>query len=136
MRRLKTRISRDGLLRVISQQTRGQEANRELAVERFVELMREAVRKVPVRKKTRVSKGRRSEGWMRRDCTAFGKRKGGKRSAWMKENFTDEGKWETAYVVMWRWIAAAGSHQFSQRLAYDRQDRLPQLHFQVSLPQD
>jgi len=36
-RRLKTRIGKDGVLRVISQQTRSQAANRELAVERFVE---------------------------------------------------------------------------------------------------
>ena len=56
MRRLKTRIGRDGVLRVISQQTRSQAANRELTVERFVELMREAVRQVPVRKKVRVSR--------------------------------------------------------------------------------
>jgi len=57
LRRLKTRIGKDGVLRVISQQTRSQEANRELAIARFVELMRDAVRVAPVRKKTRVSKG-------------------------------------------------------------------------------
>jgi ribosome-associated protein len=55
--RLKTRIGKDGLLRVISQQTRSQLENRELAVERFVELVKDAVRQVPIRKKTRVSKG-------------------------------------------------------------------------------
>jgi len=59
MRRLKTRIGKDGVLRVISQQTRSQAANRELAVERFVELMRDAVRQAPVRKKTRVSRAAR-----------------------------------------------------------------------------
>jgi ribosome-associated protein len=57
MRRLASRIGKDGLLRVISKQTRSQAANRELAVERFVELMQEALKQVPVRKKTRVSKG-------------------------------------------------------------------------------
>ena len=56
MRRLKTRIGKDGVLRVMSQQTRSQAANRELAIERFVEPMQEALRKVPVRKKTRVSR--------------------------------------------------------------------------------
>jgi ribosome-associated protein len=56
MRRLATRIGKDGVLRVISQKTRSQAANRELAVERFVELMRDAVRHAPVRKKTRVSR--------------------------------------------------------------------------------
>jgi ribosome-associated protein len=44
-------------LRVISQQTRSQVENKELAVERFVELLRDAVKQVPIRKRTRVSKG-------------------------------------------------------------------------------
>jgi ribosome-associated protein len=57
LRRLRTRIGKDGVLRVISQQTRSQAENKELAVERFVELIQDALRKVPVRKKTRVSKG-------------------------------------------------------------------------------
>jgi ribosome-associated protein len=55
-RHLGNRIGKDGLLRVISQQTRSQAENRELAIERFVELLRDAVRQVPIRKKTRVSK--------------------------------------------------------------------------------
>jgi ribosome-associated protein len=59
MRRLQNRIGKDGVLRVISQQTRSQAANKELAVERFVELMREALRRVPARKKTRVSRAAR-----------------------------------------------------------------------------
>jgi ribosome-associated protein len=57
MRRLASRIGKDGVLRVISQQTRSQAENKELAVERFIELLRDAIRKVPVRKKTRMSKG-------------------------------------------------------------------------------
>ncbi len=57
IRRLATRIGKDGLLRVISQQTRSQVENRELAIERFAELLRDALRKVPIRKKTRISKG-------------------------------------------------------------------------------
>ncbi|MFZ2447074.1 MAG: alternative ribosome rescue aminoacyl-tRNA hydrolase ArfB [Syntrophobacteraceae bacterium] len=56
-RRLATRIGKDGVLRVISQQTRSQAANRELAVNRFIELLRDALKQVPIRKKTRVSKG-------------------------------------------------------------------------------
>ncbi len=55
--RLKTRVSKDGILRVISQQTRSQVENKELAIVRFVELMRDALKQVPIRKKTRVSKG-------------------------------------------------------------------------------
>jgi len=56
MRRLKTRIGKDGVLRVTSQQTRSQTENRELAIKRFVELLRDAIKQVPIRKKTRVSK--------------------------------------------------------------------------------
>ncbi len=55
MRRLTTRIGKDGVLRVISQQTRSQVENKELAIERFTELLRGALKKVPVRKKTRVT---------------------------------------------------------------------------------
>ena len=55
--RLKTRIGKDGVLRVISQQTRSQAENKVLAVERFAELLRDALRQAPMRKKTRVSKG-------------------------------------------------------------------------------
>ena len=57
MNRLASRIGKDGVLRVISQQTRSQIENKELARERFVELVRDAVKQVPVRKKARVSKG-------------------------------------------------------------------------------
>ncbi|HOI94817.1 MAG TPA: alternative ribosome rescue aminoacyl-tRNA hydrolase ArfB [Syntrophobacter fumaroxidans] len=54
--RLATRIAKDGILRVVSQSTRSQHANRELAVERFVELLKSALKRAPVRKETRVSK--------------------------------------------------------------------------------
>jgi len=57
MNRLKTRIGKNGVLRVISQQTRSQVENKELAIERFVELLQDAVKQAPIRKKTRVSKG-------------------------------------------------------------------------------
>lgn len=57
LHRLENRIGRDGVMRVISQQTRGQAENKELAIERFVELMQDAFKQVPIRKKTRVSKG-------------------------------------------------------------------------------
>ena len=56
MRWLENRISKDGLLRVICQQTRSQVENKELAVERFAELLREALKQVPIRKNTRGSK--------------------------------------------------------------------------------
>jgi ribosome-associated protein len=55
--RLTARIGKDGLLRVISQQTRSRVENKELALERFARLLRDALKQVPIRKKTRVSKG-------------------------------------------------------------------------------
>ncbi len=57
MWRLATRIGKNGVLRVISQQTRSQVENKELGMARFAELLRDALKQVPVRKKTRVSKG-------------------------------------------------------------------------------
>ncbi|MGO9372907.1 MAG: hypothetical protein ACLQBD_12495 [Syntrophobacteraceae bacterium] len=50
-------MGKNGVLRVICQQTRSQLENKELAIERFAELLRNALRQVPVRKKTRVGKG-------------------------------------------------------------------------------
>ena len=54
--RLGSRINKDGVLRVISQQTRSQLANREAALERFVSLLRTALKREKVRRKTGVSK--------------------------------------------------------------------------------
>jgi ribosome-associated protein len=48
---LRTRINKEGILRVSSQKHRTQKANREAATERFVELVQEALRERPVRKK-------------------------------------------------------------------------------------
>ena len=54
--RLATRITRDGVLQVSSQRHRSQGANRDAAVERFAELLRENLREEPPRKKTRPSR--------------------------------------------------------------------------------
>ena len=54
MSRLRTRITKAGVLRVTSQRHRTQRANREAAVERFAELLREALRPRRPRRKTRV----------------------------------------------------------------------------------
>ena len=54
--RLKTRISKDKRLRVISQQHRSQIANKETAIERFTQLLKDALAVLPPRKKTKVSK--------------------------------------------------------------------------------
>ncbi|MEA2599612.1 MAG: ribosome-associated protein [Acidobacteriota bacterium] len=54
--RLATRITKDGVLHVTSQRHRSQMANRDAAVERFVELVQEALREEVPRKKTRPSR--------------------------------------------------------------------------------
>ena len=54
--RLATRITKDGILQVTSQRHRTQAANREAAVERFAELLRENLREEAPRKKTRPSR--------------------------------------------------------------------------------
>lgn len=53
-RKLKTRINKEGVLRVIAQQSRTQAANRRLAVERLTELLQEALKRPPRRKKTKM----------------------------------------------------------------------------------
>lgn len=52
--KLATRISKDGVLRVVSQKYRTQAANKREATERFVELLQKALERKPVRKKTKV----------------------------------------------------------------------------------
>ena len=54
LKRLATRADKDGVIRVVSQKYRTQKANRRVAIERLVELLREALKKKPVRKKTKV----------------------------------------------------------------------------------
>jgi ribosome-associated protein len=53
--RLAGRIGRDGVLRVTAQRHRSQSANRELVVERFRELLREALARRKPRRPTRPS---------------------------------------------------------------------------------
>ena len=67
--RLRTRISKDGILRVVCQKHRSQSANKEAAVERLAELLKEALVRQKPRKKTKVSraaKERRLEDKRRR----------------------------------------------------------------------
>jgi ribosome-associated protein len=52
--RLATRISRDGVLRVVCRRHRSQLANRREAIERFAELLRAALRRPRRRRKTKV----------------------------------------------------------------------------------
>ena len=67
--RLSTRADKNGLIRVASQRFRTQKANRRAAVERLQQLLAEALKTRPVRKKTRVpyaAKKRRLEEKRRR----------------------------------------------------------------------
>lgn len=57
--RLASRVSKSGLLRVSAQRHRTQAQNREAAVERFVELLREALAEDPERRPTRPTRASR-----------------------------------------------------------------------------
>ena len=54
LERLPTRISKQGVLRVVSQKTRSQAANRQVALERFVELLQQALALRPERKPLKI----------------------------------------------------------------------------------
>ncbi len=53
--KLATRINKEGLLRVTSSRHRTQLANREAALARFIDLVREALQPAPERRPTRIS---------------------------------------------------------------------------------
>ena len=57
-RRLENRIGKDGVMRVISQQTRSQAENKELAIERFAELLQDALKHGPDKKEDAGQQGR------------------------------------------------------------------------------
>ena len=59
--KLHTRINKDGVLHVTSQRTRSQDLNREDAVARFAELIRDALREEKPRVKTRATRGSQEE---------------------------------------------------------------------------
>lgn len=52
--RLASRISKKGILRVISQKTRSQAANREVALERFIKLLQQALKQESQRRPTKI----------------------------------------------------------------------------------
>ena len=59
--KLDSRINKEGVLQVTSQRTRSQELNRIDAVERFAELLRQALYREPPRIPTRVSRAAKSQ---------------------------------------------------------------------------
>lgn len=56
LKRLSGRADKNGVIRVVCQRHRTQKANKSAAVERLGELLDEALKKRPVRKKTKVPK--------------------------------------------------------------------------------
>lgn len=56
---LSTRVDKHGVLRVVSQKHRTQEGNRRAALERLQQLVAEALKPDPVRKKTKIPAGAR-----------------------------------------------------------------------------
>ncbi len=85
--RLATRADKNGLVRVASQRFRTQKANRRAAVERLLQLLAEALKTRPVRKKTKIpyaAKKRRLEEKRRRSLL---KRQRAKRN--LAEDFAD-----------------------------------------------
>ena len=62
---LRTRVNKEGVLRIVSQRHRSQAANREAAIERLVELLQETLKPIKSRRKTRIllaAKKRRLNG--------------------------------------------------------------------------
>jgi len=64
--RLSSRISDDGMLTVVSQRHRTQSANRKSAQNRLVELLKAALRDMPVRKETGVPHGEKQKRLLRK----------------------------------------------------------------------
>ena len=80
LRRLASRADKYGVIRVVSQQYRTQKANREAAVERLKELLRAALKKKKVRKKTKVPESARRERLEEKKRRSILKRQRAKRS--------------------------------------------------------
>lgn len=77
---LASRADKDGVIRVVSQRHRTQKANREAAVERLEELLREALKKKKVRKKTRVPEAAKRERLEKKKRRGFLKKQRAERS--------------------------------------------------------
>jgi ribosome-associated protein len=80
LKRLASRADKDGVIRVVSQRYRTQKANRRAAVERLEELLRGALKKKAVRKKTRVPEAAKRERLEKKKRRGFLKRQRAERS--------------------------------------------------------
>lgn len=83
--RLAGRISKEGVLRVSSQRHRTQTANREAAVARFAELVREALTEEPPRKETRMPEGLKQRRLLEKRRRSRLKRERSPEAAWDQE---------------------------------------------------
>ena len=61
LRALANRIDKQGVLRLVSQKYRSQEANRRAAVERLQQLLQEALTPKPMRRKTKVPRAAKEQ---------------------------------------------------------------------------
>jgi len=77
---LASRAEKDGVIRVVSQRCRTQKANREAAVERLEELLREALKKKAARKKTKVPEAAKRKRLERKKRRGFLKKQRAERS--------------------------------------------------------
>ena len=80
LKRLASRADKDGVIRIVSQRYRTQKANRRAAVERLEELLRGALKKKVVRKKTRVPEAVKRERLEKKKRRGFLKKQRAERS--------------------------------------------------------
>ena len=59
--KMATRITKTGMLRITAQKHRNQAANRDLALERFIALINDALTETPPRRPTRISRQARQQ---------------------------------------------------------------------------
>ena len=82
MTRLRTRVNKEGVLRVVAQLHRSQAANREAAIERFVELLQETLKSITPRRKTRISLAAKKRRLSEKKCRSRLKKERTKPTAW------------------------------------------------------
>ncbi len=83
-RRLGRRVNKDGVLRIVSQQSRSQWANRQTALELFVVLLRKSLEITPRRKKSRIPQA------LKKKRLADKRRTGEKKRARSRNTINDE----------------------------------------------
>jgi ribosome-associated protein len=72
--RLKSNIDKEGVLRVVSQESRSQWKNKQEAIEKFVQLLRDALKPRKIRRKTTATPHSREKRLMEKKCVSEKKR--------------------------------------------------------------